>query len=141
MYCPFGEIGSLLSVREAWCCRVDLLEAPLGRRRHYTRYKADADGFRPDDPNNWHNFGGRWWSPSTMPDWAVRFTLEIVDIRVQRLGDIDWDDAVGEGMTELDRSPVRQFRVAWDAANRKHPWDGGRLAWAVEFKVKGKTDD
>ena len=43
--------------------------------------------------------GHSWRSPLHMPRWASRLTLEVTDVRVQRLRDIAEDDAIAEGAT------------------------------------------
>jgi hypothetical protein len=104
--CPYGDIGDRLFVREdtwIWCDkqpngvtkkgRPKFRYVPVGR---HVVYKADGE--KPtnridDDPGHmWKFKPGRF-----MPRWASRITLEITDIRVQRLQDISEKDAIAEG--------------------------------------------
>lgn len=94
-----------------------------------------------------------------MPRWASRITLEVTDIRVERLQDISEDDARAEGITKLtsslrsglwtadgksftSRGPVKCFRDLWEQANGHRltaknvwsSWDANPWVWVVEFR-------
>jgi hypothetical protein len=70
------------------------------------------------------------WNPSIfMPRWASRITLELTDVRVERLQDISRADAAAEGMCYLAETKytgkLPDGTGAWD----KNPW-----VWVVEFQ-------
>jgi len=120
--CPFGAPGDRLWVRETW--------ATTG----------------PEE-ESWANRGR--WRPSThMPRWASRLTLEVLDVRVERVQRISPADCWAEGIQEedLDRwalhaggrpEAVRTaFETLWDRLNAKrgYPWDENPWVWRVEFR-------
>ena len=71
---------------------------------------------------------GREAPPPNMPRWASRITLELTDVRVERVQDISDSDALAEGVDyEWHGVPVGQrdsFRALWDSIN------GERESWA-----------
>ncbi len=133
--CPFA-IGQRLWVRETWCPRndVDPITAP-SKAVHYLLLKADYD---VDKSMEWHSYGP-WRSPIHMPRWASRLTLEITDVRVQRLHDISEEDAAAEGVIELRPTTCSardDYRATWDAINgKKHPWESNPWIWALTFRM------
>lgn len=85
--CPYGQAGDNLWVREAFKDTDDIGFVPDENTPRYL-YKAD------DYMNEW-----KGWTPSIhMPRKASRITLEIVDIRIERLMDISEQDAIAEGV-------------------------------------------
>lgn len=91
--CPYGQAGDRLWVKETWAAQ------------------HDFDAFKPSEINwdaDWHYTATEergdllWRSPISMPRWASRITLEIVDVRVQRVQDISEADAWAEGIDEVD---------------------------------------
>jgi hypothetical protein len=101
--CPYGRPGDRLWVREnfyqdgQWSLRLGCEpDDPRGGFWSATsRVIYAADGTPLPDPIP----GNQWRSrPSIhMPRWASRITLEITDVRVERLQDISEADAVAEG--------------------------------------------
>lgn len=94
--CPYGRAGERLWVKETFARRLDVdpKEEPE-KARHYALCRADGTGL--DEPH-WHSYPHRWTPAIHMPRWASRLTLEITEVRVQRLGEISEEDAVAEGI-------------------------------------------
>jgi len=81
------------------------------------------------------------WRPSIfMPRWASRITLEIVNIRVERVGDISEADAIAEGIPPFlpspSKIPIMQYATLWNRINQKSDfgWDVNPYVWVIEFK-------
>lgn len=82
-----------------------------------------------------------------MPRWACRITLEITNIRVERLQDISEEDAHLEGCKNdveiLDDGSdykglyaYERFQNLWESINpKKHPWKSNPWVWVLEFKT------
>lgn len=87
--CPFGQIGYRLWVRERWAtdANVDALPPRMIPQKVPVYYYATAQC---------KNY--RWRPSIHMPRWASRITLEIVDVRVERIGEISEEDAVNDGV-------------------------------------------
>lgn len=89
------------------------------------------------------------WRPSIhMPRWASRLTLEITDVRVERVQEISEEDAKAEGIERVkwDGDPTdgydaletyrASFRRSWDAiyANQGYGWDANPWVWVIGFR-------
>jgi hypothetical protein len=151
--CPFGQAGDRLWVRETW----KFLGTDMNRlgRTHMMQdgvfeYRADGQRVticRPHQDIERYMIGHTKWRPSIhMPRWASRITLDVVNVRVERLQDISEADAKLEGMPGLEPhqsyagflGPYReQFRGDWDAiyANRGLGWNANPWVWAVDFRM------
>lgn len=162
--CPYGEPGDLLWIRETWAPLGDKLTKVIGRPRVF---RADADLVRDDSGDR----VGWWlgetflegserpfrWRPSLkMPRWASRITLEVTEVRVQRLQEITEEDAIAEGIEELDgeidevalcaqaasmgacaEDARAWFATLWQQINGKRPgcsWGDNPWVWAVSFR-------
>lgn len=160
--CPYGEDRDRLWVRE---CFAAWWTTATGTRSHVMGYRADIndpdwDGFGADDP--WW-LDAKWEPSIHMPRAFSRITLEITDVRVQRLHDISHDDILAEGIrvptTEdghalidvstkdgpaafLDRETIRDpkailrahWAALWCSINGRASWDANPWVWALTFQ-------
>lgn len=83
-----------------------------------------------------------------MPRWASRITLEVTGVRVERLNDINQEDAIAEGVEAHDDDgvtyygplgrgvcdPIVAYRSLWDSINGPGSWAANPWVWVVEFK-------
>lgn len=145
--CPFGKPGDRLWVRET--CRAEAIgdEGLCG-----VRYVADGQ-FMPiantrEASDRWvqlywyRGMEGATVPPIHMPRWASRITLEITDVRVERLQDISEADAKAEGVSMPDGTPTppdfwsyqQEFRHLWEQINGPGSWGANPFVWVVTFR-------
>lgn len=129
--CPYGVPGDRLWVREAWCPRGNGVLAMERVQRPF--YRAADDGEETAKPLTWK------WRPSIfMPRWASRITLEITDVRVQRLQDISEEDARAEGVFREDEISggfaALAYSRLWDRINGEGAWTANPWYWCLTFK-------
>ncbi|MNV94379.1 hypothetical protein D3C71_1891680 [compost metagenome] len=84
-----------------------------------------------------------------MPRDCSRITLEITGVRVERLQDINEDDAANEGVAtwapgalspdSLNADASDQFRWLWNSINGPESWSANPWVWVVEFRILGAT--
>lgn len=138
--CPYGAIGGWLWVRETWgdvtadhpLC-VDGRKPTQGDKLVYAANDADA----------WQWRGGPgcgsfvWRSPIFMPRWASRITLELTDVRVERVRAITEEDACDEGCY-----PIASFAALWDSLNAKrgYSWDSNPFCWKLTFALAASPE-
>lgn len=145
----FGKAGDRLWVRETF-------------RLHDNgsiEYRADTPAFAD-------HVGPRWRSPLYMPRWAARrITLEITELRVERLQEISEADCFAEGISgvkfrpddgfplcigytaepdnehnSLSVDPQTAYANLWDGINGPGSWDSNPWVWGVAFSVIGGQD-
>jgi hypothetical protein len=117
-------------VDEIAVCEDLIKHAPL-----YGHYSAD---------DHWTENAVPWpWKVRSLParycpNWAIRIRRRVVEVRMERLGDISEESAIAEGMRHLGRQPIppRKWMLAWNAsravAEGLAGWsyrDVYRLAW------------
>lgn len=145
---PYGYAGDRLWVRETLCTEIDATMAEMECGKF--AYKAD------DESNLWTSVNGYRIIPSIyMPRWASRVTLEVVNVRVERVQEISREDAKAEGVSNLwrwdqarnEKHPehfvrgvlnpfVANYSVLWDEINGKRGfgWDVNPWVWVIEFR-------
>ncbi|QYJ23389.1 hypothetical protein KYT87_09300 [Achromobacter sp. ES-001] len=160
-FCPYGQPGDRLWVRETWAQNWDQLSDTRMDRSYV--YRADGEARALD------NGVELPWRPSIhMPRSACRLVLEITGVRVERLHKISEADAVAEGIPE-ESEPCEQcgdcgwlfiggdpqqcnapgcgdgaidgYRALWEQINGAGSWKANPWVWVVEFRVLATTDN
>ena len=172
--CPLGKIGDRLWVRETYsllgnedACPIDWNDNIVNDKTEAARiYRASCAQKSGDyglwsipDDADWKphtkemKFEGQWTPSIHMPRWASRITLEITNVRVERLNNISARDVVAEGLIQLPasgryvrfegaqhfglayRDHKEAFADLWDEVSKpdcnyeSNPW-----VWVIEFK-------
>jgi hypothetical protein len=185
--CPYGQVGDRLWVRESWgvvshafdenerlCDWIpDRPALPIhdmkfgkGYYNGHIIYEADGDFEWNAGDDASIETKSCWKSSMHIPREASRITLEITDIRVERLQDISNEDAMAEGVEfasgweeecgevyctgegwmdykSLDfgcGTPKESYITLWNTLNAKrdYPWESNPWVWVVSFKVVEK---
>jgi hypothetical protein len=155
LYCPYGVPGDRLWVRETFS--------------HGPVFNADQDystrlRYRANEHDSPLPAGQKWRPSIFMPRWASRITLEVTEVRVQRLQQISTEDIAAEGIAvpvhdghpliELAAGVVEHlppgrrgdftfdeiarayWARGWNQINGKGaPWDSNPWVWAITFKA------
>jgi hypothetical protein len=143
---PRWWMGEHLWVREAYALIWPGESEPADFCSNLVEYRADKPDARfpgewPDCPESERDEACPKWRPSIhMPRWASRLTLEITDVRVERLQDIREKDATAEGFDPITRDcKVPKFQALWDSMYAKSaPWSSNPWVWVITFK---RVDD
>lgn len=136
--CPYGKPGDRLWVRETW--------ARLTGNGHRIVYRADGEDPRTgwDDVPAERRPKMRWTPAIHLCRVDSRITLDVIDVRVERLHDITEEDAAREGVTpapfcKAGRSDgmehVEAFEDLWSTINGASSWAANPWVWRVEFRV------
>lgn len=132
--CPFGVPGDRLWVRETFSPYID-----ASALKSRATYRADGSGLLPRQ---------RWFPSIHMPRWASRITLEVTDVRVERLTSISEADTVAEGIERhVDDGvayygPLNEghavaqvaFERLWESINGAGSWDANPWVWVISFR-------
>ncbi|ELD5016854.1 hypothetical protein QQI21_004573 [Salmonella enterica] len=137
--CPFGQPGDRIWVRETF-------------RVHSRATDVATLVYRASVRNSWTEQTHRVpvavcnkpatpekWTPSIhMPRWASRITLEITDVRVERLNSISDSDASKEGCCIADMESgdclSDVFTRLWTSIYGDDSWQANPWVWVIEFK-------
>lgn len=134
--CPYGKPGNLLWVREAWAVQ------------------HEYDAFAPSEIGSsarWHYAATEYLGdlrkrPSILlPRRGSRITLEITDVRVDRLQQISEDDAIAEGVTPtmpiygdcggFEHQGGRDaFWRLWESIHGTDSWNANPWVWVMKFR-------
>lgn len=141
--CPYGQIGDRLWVKETFC-----IVTGNGDEANET----DLVHYRADETKACQHISDceGWTSPLFMPRKYSRITLEITDLRVERVQDISEKDAKAEGVqVPLVNIPQKGFKLGeplgryrdyfrslWNSINAKrgYSWESNPFVWVIEFK-------
>ena len=92
------------------------------------------------------------WKPSIhMPKEAARIWLKVTDVRVERLQEMDWREALDEGVNTqfprdketgeyiFDENPIDDFIDLWNSTIKKsdldrYGWNANPWVWVIEFE-------
>ena len=158
-FCPYGQVGDRLWVRETWATKIKT----VGNTPH------EAFTYRATEPNavacydcNGNELPVKWKPSIFMPRAASRILLEITGVRVERLHDISEQDAIAEGIgfdvidqaiffknymskshfadddfCNLDdtNAPKKSYFSLWESINGRESLDANPWVWVITFKV------
>ena len=158
--CPFGQPGDRLWVRETVQVFGRLTKngfTDSGKQKW--EFLASPDrlvkyaGDFVQSPKNKTDRGYYTRPAIHAPRWTSRITLEITDVRVERLRDISETGAVAEGVEVVGEnihkqpvykdyvtygmawsSAVRSFQSLWQKINGDGAWEQNPFVWAITFK-------
>lgn len=134
----YGNPGDKIWVRENFYQCIDNND-----RRYY------AASEKPEDTENRHY---KLCPSIYMPRIASRITLEITDIKVERVQDITQDDIEREGLWfyskeyrdeicinrdsvyALQSTRIKYFRKLWETINGSDSWIENPWVWCISFK-------
>lgn len=152
--CPYGVPGDRLWVRETWSQdhRDFYPSFPIVYRADGYPAEWEIENGTIESPEVGRRFPFKWRSSMFMPRWASRITLEVTDVRVERLQNISEADAEAEGIQPFERcagqsvyrwhgvdsplaaNPVSAYATLWESINGKDSWDANPWIWALSFK-------
>lgn len=149
-FCPYGAPGDRLWVRETWGLIAPEqmsgtewygIHTQRATRIHPGSNEVDGIAYAIYRADGEHEFPYRGWHPSIhMPRWASRITLEITEVRVERLQEINRGDCMAEGCPFPNMAdgpdPREWFGELWNSINagRGYVWDVNPWVWVVSFK-------
>lgn len=131
--CSFGQPGDRLWVRETWADYTHNIVSNNGVGIASTTRPI----YRADDDSSLYDV--RWKPSIHMPRWASRITLEVTEVRVERVQEITEDDVLAEGITHefymTEAARIGEYRDLWNHLNAKrgYGWDANPWVWVIRF--------
>jgi hypothetical protein len=105
--CPLGRVGDTLWVREAWQVSGFSWNRPAAQVKFASIF---ARHYRATDRGEWKKYWGGWRPAGHMPRELSRISLEITNVRVQRLWEISEQDAIADGLAQLTKDNGRTWK-------------------------------
>lgn len=155
--CPMGKPRDTLYVRENFW-QLGHWQARDGMKRLWVPAPDTHRIFQADNerPSSTHVPGCFWRGMPAMflPKINSRIKLENMGVRVQRLRDITWCDAIAEGIVEFPKTdgtpvyglpswspaelcsdPISAYRKLWESINGKGSWLKNPWVWVITFQL------
>lgn len=144
-------VSDRLWVRETWCARGTGVWTVAHARR---RIATDQRIIYAADGGN-----GPWWPSIHMPREFSRITLVVTEVSIQRLQEIDRDDAMAEGIVQTwgdfagdppawalrkgeydscfydNRTSVENFSLFWESLHGPGSWKANPWVSAISFET------
>ena len=141
-YCPYGQPGDRLWVKE----NAQISPKHWGDKLYSTHYDYDMDhrvvsycaDYKSGRSDAADDYGIKITPSIFMPRWASRILLEVTARRAERLQEISEEDAIAEGIKNIDYpwGAVGEFATLWNSINAKrgYPWKNNDWVWVIELK-------
>lgn len=147
---PLYQADDILYVRETWerfdCCSCEG-DAQGNCPKEPSRNVIDKRGhgcymYRATD----EIYGDARWHPSIhMPKEAARIFLKVIDVRVERLQEIDIEGIRNEGLSSAAvhcgdmEIALKEWKILWNSTIKKsdlntYGWDANPYVWVIEFE-------
>lgn len=142
---PPYQQGDILYVRETWSDHY--VPDEEGKAKLEYCYKADGTDIKGECLPGENN---RWYPSIHMPKEAARIWLKVIDVRVERLQEIDDEQAKAEGANwkngknvgfeeKMRHSAVERFVEIWNSTIKKsdlerYGWNANPWVWVIEFE-------
>lgn len=126
---PRYQVGEVVYVKETWAYA----------ENERIIYKSSESNL-----SHWEEIIiGKWHSPMMMPEWAARYFIRILDVKVERLQEISEKSCQLEGIDYLLGTPEtysfmmqNAFAQLWNSINPQYPWDSNPWEFAYRFKLE-----
>lgn len=155
--CPYGVPGDRLWVKETWkflsISPRNFLDDPFPCQWQYRADDKKCYGPVPEKKLPKQFSASKWRSPLFMFRWASRITLEILNVRVEKLGSISNEDALAEGVDFAGYGEIVlllgkhgqpamskvifDFAKQWNSVNEKrgYPWAANPWVWVLGLGI------
>lgn len=146
IHSPYGQVGDRLWVREPF-------DPIYPQNPNYNgglpiEYDYKATYTHGDRSGDLLGIKKKWKPSIHMPRNASRITLEITNVRVERLQDISEEDAAAEGGPKILgfnsvnekygwQSYIEWYQWLWESINGAESWAKNPWVWVIEFKRVG----
>lgn len=139
--CPYGGPGDLIYLREKMRV-IDVIDhgsKVAAIRVMYEATKTKSDWITWPERLQGTPVIGKCLAYGGFRE-ASRMTLELTNVKVERVQDISNEDAVAEGIgtpTDIRYAAIDGFRPLWDSINAKrgYGWESNPWVWVLKFRV------